>query len=165
MSRAGVLAALLLLAAGCGSSSSSTQPSPTSTPSVQPSTSKTFQVSTPDGQVSVSLDGQLPPNWPKDFPVPPSATAAGSGSLGGSTSTGHAAVFTTTTPAPAVFSYYTSNRSLTTTGSRTVGAGSTYVGSMKVTAPYSGSVTVAGRNDATYIVIVLTVPSASPSAS
>jgi len=162
MSRAGVLAAVLLLAAACGSSSTSSQPSPTSTPSVHASPSRSFQVATPDGQVSVSLDGQLPPNWPKDFPIPPSATAAGSGSVGGSTSTGHVAVFSTTTPAPAVFSYYTSNRTLTTTGARSVGAGASYVGSTKVTAPYSGSVTVAGRSEATYIVVVLSVPGASP---
>jgi hypothetical protein len=165
--RAGVLAATLLLAAACSASSTSSQPSPTSTPtstpSAQSSASRTFQVATPDGQVSVSLDGQLPPNWPSDFPIPPSATPAGSGSLGGSTSTGHVAVFSTTTPAPAVFSFYTSNRNLTTTGSKSAGAGATYVGSMKVTAPYTGSVTVAGRNDGTYILVVLSVPAASPS--
>jgi hypothetical protein len=165
MSRAGVLAAVLLLAAGCGSSSSSSQPTPTATPAATPSASRTFQVATPDGQVSVSLDGQLPPNWPRDFPVPPSAAAAGSGSLGGSSSTGHVAVFSTTTAAPAVFSYYTSNRNITTTGARTVGAGATFIGSMRVTAPYTGSITVAGRSDATYIVVVLTVLGASPSAS
>jgi hypothetical protein len=149
---------MLLLAAGCGSSSSHDQTSATATPSVQPTTSRNFQVSTPNGQVSVSLDGQLPPNWPTDFPLPPSAAAAGSGSLGGSSSTGHVAVFSTTTPAPAVFSYYTSNRTVTTTGAKTVGAGLTFVGSTRVTAPYTGSVTVAGRSDATYIVVVLTVP-------
>lgn len=165
-----LLAVMLLLAAGCGSSgtSSQSQPSPTSPPSTQPSTqpssSRNFQVSTPDGQVSVSLDGQLPPNWPSGFPVPPRTTVAGSGSLGGSTSTGHVAVYSTPTSPTDVFSYYTSNSSLTTTGAKTAGAGSAYVGSMKVTAPYTGSVTVAGRSDTTYLVVVLKLPGASPSA-
>jgi hypothetical protein len=114
--------------------------------------------------VSVSLDGQLPPNWPSEFPIPPRATVAGSGSLGGSASTGHVAVYSTPTSGPDVFSYYTSNSSLTTTGAKSVGAGSAYVGSLKVTAPYTGSVTVAGRSDATYLVVVLKLPGTSPSA-
>jgi hypothetical protein len=165
-----VLAAALLLAAGCGSSTASSQsPTPsaetsTSQPSAQPSTSRNFQISTPSGQVSVSLDGQLPPNWPSAFPIPPRATVAGSGSLGGSTSTGQVAVFTTPSSAQDVFSYYTSNSSLTTTGARSSGAGSAYVGSMKVTAPYTGSVTVASRSGTTYFVVVLNVPGTSPSA-
>jgi hypothetical protein len=112
----------------------------------------------------VSLDGQLPPNWPSEFPIPPRATVAGSGSLGGSASTGQVAVYSTPASAPDVFSYYTSNSSLTTTGAKTVGAGSAYVGSVKVTAPYTGSITVAGRSDATYIVVVLKLPGTSPSA-
>ena len=166
---AGALGASLLLVAGCGSATTSSQPSPTGTaegssqPSAQPSSSRNFHVATPDGQVSVSLDGRLPPNWPSAFPIPPSATAAGSGSLGGSTSTGQVAVYSTPTPAPDVFSYYTSNPRLTTTGARSVGAGASYVGSMKVTAPYTGSVTVAGQSEESYIVIVLKLPGPSPS--
>jgi hypothetical protein len=114
--------------------------------------------------VSVSLDGQLPPNWPSEFPVPPRATVAGSGSLGGSSSTGQVAVYTTPSSAPDVFSFYTSNSGLTTTGARSAGTGGSYVGSMKVTAPYPGSVTIASRSDTTYVVVVLNVAAPSPSA-
>lgn len=165
-----VLGATLLLVAGCGGSTSSSEPSPagtaagsTSQPSAQPTTSRNFQVSTPDGQVSVSLDGRLPPNWPGTFPIPSGATPAGSGSLGGSSSTGMVGVFRTPEPPADTFTYYTSSSTVTTTNPRTVGAGSTYVGSTRVTAPYPGSVTVAGRSDTTFIVIVLNMPAASPS--
>jgi hypothetical protein len=168
--RAGVLAAALLVVAACGSSTTSSEPSPgetaegsTSQPSSGPSTARSFQIATPDGQVSVSLDGRLPPNWPSGFPVPRGATAAGSGSLGGGTSTGLVAVYSTSASAADTFAYYTSNAALTTTGARSVGVGDSFVGSVRVTAPYAASVTVAARSGTTYIVIVLKQPAASPS--
>lgn len=165
MRRAGVLGATLLLMAACGSSTSS-QPSPAETaegsPS-PPSPPRSFQVTTPDGQASLALDGKLPPNWPSTFPVPPGAVPAGSGSLGGSASTGLVAVYSTATPPAQAFSYYTSNPVLTTSGARSVGVGDGYVGSMRMTAPYTGSVTVAARSDTTYIVVVLKQPGTSPS--
>ena len=57
---ASVVGCLLLAAAGCSSSSTSSNSTTT--------ISKSFQVNTPDGQVSISLDGKLPPNWPSGFP-------------------------------------------------------------------------------------------------
>ena len=115
-----VLGATLLLVAGCAGSTSSSEPSPagtaagsTSQPSAQPTTSRSFQISTPDGQVSVSLDGALPPNWPSAFPIPLGATPAGSGSLGGSTSTGMVGVYRTPMPPADAFSYYTSSSRVT----------------------------------------------------
>jgi len=165
-SRAWVLGAALLLAAGCGSSGTSSPSSPAATSeqsTSQPSPPRSFQIATPDGQVSVSLDGNLPPNWPPTFPMPPDAMVAGSGSLGGSTSTGQVAVFSTQMSGADTLSYYTSNSRLTTTDTKSVGAGTTYVGSTKITAPYTGSVTVAGRSGTTYIVVVLKLPGASPS--
>jgi hypothetical protein len=160
--RAAVLGATLLLVAGCGSSTTTggTSPSPTST---QSSTSRSFQVTTPDGQVSVSLDGKLPPNWPSGFPVPSDAEVAGSGSLGGAGSAGLVAVYRTSSAPQSTFSFYTSSSELTTTGATSVGAGQSFAGSLKVTAPYKGSVTVLAHSGTTYIVIVLTVPRASPS--
>lgn len=162
---AAMTAAMLLLLAGCSSPVGSSQESPKPSPSAtsEPSPSRTFQVTTPDGQVSVSLDGKLPPNWPSTFPVPPGAVPAGSGSLGGSASTGLVAVYSTATPPAQAFSYYTSNPVLTTSGARSVGVGDGYVGSMRMTAPYTGSVTVAARSDTTYIVVVLKQPGTSPS--
>ena len=88
----GLLLGCLVAAAGCSSSSSSSTAGPATTAASPATTTasptpkiwaKNFQVSTPNGQVSLSLDGQLPPNWPSQFPVPAGAKAAGSGSLGG----------------------------------------------------------------------------------
>jgi hypothetical protein len=145
---AGVVGCILLAAASCSSSSTSSQSTTT--------TSKSFQVTTPDGQVSLSLDGKLPPNWPSNFPVPSGAEAAGSGSLGGSSSTVIVGVYTTSKSAPDTFSYYTSNpKGWTTSGAKSVGSGSNYVGSAEITAPQTGSVTVVQHDSTTYIVAVL----------
>lgn len=164
------LAAVLLLsclgaAAGCSSTSSSTATQATSATSPAPSTVKNFQVTTPSGQVSLSLDGQLPPNWPSAFPVPPQATIAGSGSLGGSGATALAAVYTTSELPPNALAFYTGNSKLTTSGKRSASAGEQYLGSVNVTAPYTGSVTVASRSGTTYIVITLKNSASSPSAT
>ena len=72
------IAVLLLGAAACSSDSSSSSKNTTTT------SNKGFEVSTPEGQVSISLSGSLPPNWPDGFPVPSGAEPAGSGSLGNS---------------------------------------------------------------------------------
>ena len=173
----GLLLGCLVAAAGCSSSSSSTaspattaaSPATTGASPTATSTAKNFQVSTPNGQVSLSLDGQLPPNWPSQFPVPPAAKVAGSGSLGGSSSATLVAAYTTSQSPSDAFAFYTDNPKLTTSGQRSVGTGAHYVGRAKITAPYTGSVTVVSHSGTTYIVIVLTSsrssPSASPSAS
>lgn len=165
------LAAVLLLgclgaAAGCSSTSSSTATPATSAASPAPaSTIRNFQATTPNGQVSLSLDGQLPPNWPTAFPVPPQATIAGSGSLGGSGSAALAAVYTTSESPPNALAFYTGNSKLTTSDERSARAGEQYLGSVKVTAPYTGSVTVASRSGTTYIVITLKNSASSLSAT
>lgn len=175
----GLLFGCLVAAAGCSSSSSSTaspattaaSPATTSASPAPASTVKNFQVSTPNGQVSLSLDGQLPPNWPSQFPVPTGAKVAGSGSLGGSSSATLVAAYTTSESPSDAFAFYKDNSKLTTSDQRSVGAGAHYVGRAKITAPYTGSVTVVSHSGTTYIVIVLTSsprsssPSASPTAS
>jgi len=168
----GLLLGCLVAAAGCSSSSSSTaSPATTAASPTATSTAKNFQVSTPSGQVSLSLDGQLPPNWPSQFPVPSGAKAAGSGSLGGSSSATLVAAYTTSESASDAFAFYTGNSKLTTSDQKSVGTGAHYVGRVKITAPYTGSVTVVSHSGTTYIVIVLTSsprsssPSASPTAS
>jgi hypothetical protein len=163
---AGLLLSCLATAAGCTNSSSSTAHQATTETSPTPtSTVKNFQLSTPNGQVSLSLDGQLPPNWPGQFPIPSGTRAAGSGSLGGSASTVLVAVYTASMSAPDAFAFYTNNTRLTTSGLRSVGAGARYVGSATITAPYTGSVTVISRSGTTQIVVVLRNPGSSPSAS
>ena len=170
----GLLLGCLVAAAGCSSSSSTASPPTTSaspaatTASPTPRiTARNFQVSTPNGQVSLSLDGKLPPNWPSQFPVPAGAMVAGSGSLGGSSSATLVAVYTTSESPSDAFAFYTNNSKLTTSGQRSVGAGANYAGRAKITAPYTGSVTVVSHSGTTYIVTVLTNASrsSSPSAS
>lgn len=135
----GLLFGCLAAAAGCSSSSSSpaspatTAASPaTTTASPTPKiTAKNFQVSTPNGQVSLSLDGQLPPDWPSQFPVPRGAKAAGSGSLGGSSSAALVGAYTTSQSPSDAFAFYKDNSKLTTSGERSVGAGEHYIGRAK----------------------------------
>lgn len=171
----GLLLGCLVAAAGCSSSSSSTaspattaaSPATTEASPTPRITAKNFQVSTPSGQVSLSLDGKLPPNWPSEFPVPSGAKVAGSGSLGGSSPATLVAAYTTSESASDAFAFYKDNSKLTTSGEKSVGVGARYVGRAKITAPYTGSVTVVSHSGTTYIVIVLTnsSPSASPTAS
>ena len=168
----GLLLGCLAAAAGCSSSSSTASPATTTaspaTTTASPAPARTaqnFQVSTPNGQVSLSLDGQLPPNWPSQFPVPEGAKVAGSGSLGGSSSATLVAAYTTSAPPSDAFTFYTGNSELTTSGPKSAGTGSRYVGQVKITAPYTGSVTVVSHSGTTYIVIVLTNSSRSPSPS
>ncbi len=54
-----------------------------------------------------------------------------------------------------MFAFYKSNPKLPTSGEKAVSAGKQYLGSVKITAPYTGSVTVASRSGTTYIVITL----------
>ena len=162
----GLLLGCLVAAAGCSSSSSSTaSPATTTTSPTATSTAKNFQVSTPNGLVSLSLHGQLPPNWPSQFPVPSGAAVAGSGSLGGSSSAALVAAYTTSESPSDAFAFYKDNSKLTTSGERSVGVGEHYIGRAKITAPYTGSVTVVSHSGTSYIVIVLTNSSRSPSAS
>lgn len=144
-----------LTACSTASNDSATTSSTATTTATTAKTAKTFSVSTPSGQVSVSLDGTLPPSWPTSFPVPSDATVAGSGSLGGSSSTTMVGVYSTGAAPQAAFSHYTSSAGLTTSDARTLGAGSAYVGTANITAPYTGSITVISWSSRTYIVVVI----------
>ena len=169
----GLLLGCLAAAAGCSSSSSSTaspattaaSPATTAASPAPARTTQNFHVSTPNGQVSLSLDGKLPPDWPSQFPVPEGAKVAGSGSLGGSSSATLVGAYTTSAPPSDTFAFYTGNSKLTTSGQKSAGTGSRYVGQAKITAPYTGSVTVVSHSGTTYIIIVLTNSPRSPSAS
>ena len=127
----GLLLGCLVAAAGCSSSSSSTaspatttaSPATTTATPTPARTAQNFQVSTPSGQVSLSLDGKLPPSWPSEFPVPSGAKVAGSGSLGGSSSATLVAAYTTSESAPDAFTFYKDNSKLTAWGQKSVGAG------------------------------------------
>jgi hypothetical protein len=139
--------AVLGLAGACSDSESGSETTTTTT--------QGFEVQTPEGQVSLSLSGQLPPNWPSDFPVPSNSEPAGSGSLGGSTSTGFVGVYSTAGNPEDAYNFYKDNSDLQVTSSSSLGSGSTYLGTVQFTGEWSGLVTVLPYNSETLIVIVL----------
>ena len=147
------LAATALIAvgllAGCGSSSKSSSTT-TTTPA-----NKGFSISTPDGSASLSLNGNLPPGWPSGFPVPSDAKAAGSGSLGGSSSGGMVAVYTVSGTPSDAYNFYKTNSALDVTKSSSAGLGGAFVGTVQFKGTYSGSANIVGRNSTTYLVVVL----------
>ena len=138
----------------CGSSTS-TSTTTTAAPATTEANNKNFSVSTADGQVSISLNGQLPPNWPKAFPLPNGATTAGSGSLGGTDSTAMVGVFSATGTPEDTFAFYKDNTSLTVSDSKVIGAGSAYVGTLQLSGSYTGRVTVLSKDGTTYILVAL----------
>jgi hypothetical protein len=144
----GLVAILALGAAACSDDDDSS--STTTTASNQG-----FAVQTPEGQASLSLSGDLPPNWPSDFPVPSGAEPAGSGSLGGTTSTGLVGVYSTSASAEDTYNFYRDNSELQIDSSTSIGGGSTYVGTVQFSGQWNGSVTVLPSGDQTLIVILL----------
>jgi len=170
------VAGLATTAALVGCSSTSTTSTATTT-TAAPATSapgtvpKSFAIETPSGQVSLSLDGNLPPNWPKSFPTPTGATPAGSGSLGGSDGSTMVGVFKAPGSAEDAFSFYKSNSAVTLESPKSAGVGSAYIGRASLTGTYSGSLTVGGVGGQDLIVVVLkgvtagtgsTVPGTTP---
>ncbi len=147
-----VLALLAVASFAVASCTSDSKVTTTTSTTEQP---KNLSVSTPEGEVSLSLDGQLPPNWPKDFPLPKDTEPAGSGSLGGSDKGVQVAVFSTKETGKNAFAFYTGDSSLNPTKPSSAGIGSAFAGSVDISGTYNGSVTVAGLNDTTYIVVVL----------
>jgi len=138
-------AALVAGAAACSSGDDSSSQQTTTT------SNKGFQIETPDGQVSVNLSGELPPNWPDDFPVPDGAEPAGSGSLGNSSSTGFIGVFTTSESNQDTYAFYENNSAYTVTDTRSVGVGSSYLGTVQFTGDFGGWVVVAPYNGGSII--------------
>ena len=114
-----------------------------------------FEVSTPQGQVSLSLTGKLPPNWPSDVPVPPGARPAGSASLVGKSNGIKAGVYRTRQSPQQVYDYYTSQPSITTTSKSAVGSGSNYVGRVSITAPITANITIVPYQHGSLIVIAI----------
>lgn len=133
------LAGLLVLAACTGTGNGNTN----------------IEVSTPEGQVSVSLNGKLPPNWPSNTPVPPGAHLAGSASLVGKSNGIKAGVYRSGQSPQQVYEYYTSESSITTTSKSAVGSGSNFVGRVSITAPITANITIVPYQHGSLIVIVI----------
>ncbi len=141
-----------VLFAGTACSSSSTPEAATTTTSAS---KKSFEVTSEEGQISVSLDGKLPPGWPSSFPVPSTATPAGSGSLGGSSSTYMVGVYTSTGSPEDAYGFYTSQPSLTVESKSAIGSGDRYLATVKFSGAGTGRITILPRNGQTFIVVVL----------
>lgn len=151
---AGLLASfVLVIGVGCSSNNDSGKAATTTSTTAS---KKSFEISTADGQVSLSLDGKLPPNWPSSFPVPNGATPAGSGSLGGANSTELVAVYNAPGTPEDAYGFYTSQSGLTVESKSSVGSGQTYVGTVKLGGDQPGRVTVVPKDGQTLIIIALT---------
>jgi hypothetical protein len=140
----GVLTVVALTGVACGDDDNGTAATTTTA-------NQGFEVSTPDGQASISLSGSLPPNWPDDFPIPSGSEPAGSGSLGGSSSTGFIGVYTTSMSPSEVYAFYTSNTSLTVDSHTMIGE----IGIVQFSGDFSGTIVTLSRNNETLIVVLL----------
>jgi hypothetical protein len=156
-------ASIAVPVAACSNEDSTAESTTTTTTTSTPP--KNFQVSTPDGQVSLSLDGQLPPGWPTDFPLPDGADPAGSGSLGDGDGTVRVGVFTTTESGQDALAFYTDNKDVKTENPSAAGAGDRLVASVDLVSPVEGSLTVLSRSDTTYLVVVLNDSTSGSSSS
>jgi hypothetical protein len=154
-----VLIAGLVAAIGAGCSSSAKSSSPTTT--TLPVETKGFQVETPGGQVSLSLDGLLPPNWPANFPVAPNASPAGSGSRGDTAQTSLVGVYSSTDAPDETYRFYASTSAYHVDSKSSIGAGSVFVGKVSFSGAFTGNATVVSRNGTTYVVVMLQTPGAS----
>lgn len=148
---AAVVAVTFTGATACGDDGDSTSETTTTTEASQ----QDLSVSTPEGEVSLSLDGNLPPDWPSDFPTPDRTDVAGSGSLAGDDSGVMVGVYTTKESGQDAFDFYAKDDSLEPTNSKSAGVGKGFIGSVDIGGDYDGSVTVAGVSDTMYIVVVL----------
>jgi hypothetical protein len=149
---AAVVVSGLLLPVACSSSSKSAT---STTTTAKKDSSKSFEITTPDGQVSISLDGKLPPGWPAGFPVPSGATPSGSGSLGGSSKTVMVGVFTSTNTPDSDYNFYKSSSDVTVESASSLGSGDKFVGSLKLSGTYAGRVTTIGYSGTNYIIVIL----------
>jgi hypothetical protein len=145
-----LLAGLALLAGVTACSDSDDSSDSTTT-----TANRGFEVQTPEGQVSLSLSGSLPPNWPDDFPVPSGAEPAGSGSLGGSSETGFVGVYSVSESPSDVYSFYRDGAGLQVDSSTSVGSGNAYLGTVQFSGEFSGSVVVVPYDDGSLAVVLL----------
>jgi hypothetical protein len=162
---AGVVAVAAMIGAvavGCSSDNSNKSSSSTTT---SKNSRKSFQVSTPNGQVSLSLDGQLPPNWPSGFPVAPNTKKAGSGSLGNTSKSVLVGVYSATSKPEDVFDFYKSNGAYTVDNSTSAGAGGAFVGTVEFSGAYTGNATVVSNQGTTYVIVSLQTGGAGSTSS
>ncbi len=121
----------------------------------------TLDVQTPAGAVTISLDEQLPVGWPADFPVPDTATPAGSGVLAGAAPTTQIGAFTVAQPPDEVFTFYEQQAGLAVASASSAGTGDEFDGTVRLEGASAGLVTVVGVAGGATIVAVLQGPEGS----
>ncbi len=152
-----IVGVVALGASACSSDSSGDSATTTQKDSASASiTSGGFDISTPEGQVSVSLNGDLPSGWPSDYPLPERTDPAGSGSLADTSSGVMVGVFTSKESGQDAYDFYTGESSLDPSSQSSAGGSSNFLGSMTTGGSYPGSVTVGEVDGSTYIVVILT---------
>jgi hypothetical protein len=62
-------------------------------------------------------------------------------------------VFSSSSPPKDVYDFYANNSSLHPTDKSSIGVGSNFVGRMRFSGTYTGSLTVVGRDTTTYLVV------------
>jgi len=149
------------LGTACSSSDDASTTTTTAASSSNGTVPKSFSVSLPEGEASLSLDGELPPSWPSSFPVPRGAEPAGAGSLTNSESGVQIGVYSTSQAAKDAFSFYSSDAELSPSNVKSTGIGNAFVGTLALGGTYEGTVWVGGYEGTTYIVVVLTGSSGS----
>lgn len=140
-----------LAVAGCSDSDDET----TTTTAEAPATTEApgFSAVTGEGMVRVTLDGQLPANWPEDFPLPDGATPVGSGRMAGEETTTMIGVFSATGTARETYEFYRDNPDLTVTDSSIFGsAGPDDPATVMLNGQFPGRVSVIVQSGTTYII-------------
>jgi len=115
----------------------------------------TIDVQTPAGAVTISLDQQLPAGWPADFPVPATATPAGSGALAGAAPTTQIGAYSVAQPPDEVFAFYAQQAGLAVASASSAGTGDEFDGTVRLEGASAGLVTVVGGAGGATIVAVL----------
>lgn len=115
----------------------------------------TIDVMTPAGVVTVSLDAQLPSDWPAGFPVPAAATPAGTGVLAGAAPTTQIGAFSSSATPDEVFAFYAEQAGLPVASATSAGTGDTFDGTVRIEGDPAGLVTVVGREGGAMVVAVL----------
>lgn len=151
-----------LVVVGCNDSDDETTTTTTEAPATTEAQSLTFP--TGEGTVRVTLDGELPANWPADFPLPDGATPLGSGEMVAEDATRMIGVFSAAGTAQETYEFYRDNPDLSVTGSSVFGsAGPDDASTLTLNGQFTGRVSVIPRAGTTYIIANL--QTASPEAT
>jgi hypothetical protein len=150
------VALVVMGASACSSDSSSDSTTTAKDTSSVSSSGDGFSISTPEGEVTVSLNGELPSGWPDGYPLPKRTDTAGSGSLADTSSGVMVGVFTTKESGQDAYDFFTGESSLDPSSESSAGGSSNFLGSMTTGGSFPGSVTVGEIDGSTYIVVILT---------